>query len=355
MQRRFNIVTQDAFNAAVMSYVENFGMNHVDACTEAVEEFEIQDFDISQVNTHILPTDIERGKFLETVSEVHVIQEAGGSVAEFRWGPPQANNPRKPPESVGIVALSHSNEEFIDDMTKTQEQNLYRLLTFCQSTRTSTEDQNKTLQALAELISRQSVKSILLECQHFKDFLSFFANCGISASYCHFLSVAVAGHSGLKDVLLKERVHIALGEAIEKGEPRTAHSACRTLISVLVDDDTKVLTNSTFRRVQVLLDDGLLEIIGNYISICIQCDMQTYLREPVELLSRMLVSERVCCSIGVGLLKDVVGAVKCTDEIELLTLLCKCLRRLALSDTCKRTLLLHNVVGILSCLLSKQG
>ena len=203
-----------------MSYVENFGMNHVDACKEAVEEFEIQDFDISQVNTHILPTDIERGKFLETVSEVHVIQEEGGSVAEFCWGPPQANNPRKPSESVGIVALSHSNEEFIDDMTKTQERNLYELLRVCQSTHTSTEDQTKTLQALAggrsalsnqndthfdflELISRQSVKSILLECQHFKDFLSFFANCGISASYCHFLSVAVAGHSDLKDMLLK--------------------------------------------------------------------------------------------------------------------------------------------------------
>lgn len=61
----------------------------------------------------------------------------------------------------------------------------------------------------------------------------------------------------------KERVHIALGEAIEKGEPRTARSACRTLISVLVDDDKKVLTNLTSHRVQVLLDDGLLEIIGN--------------------------------------------------------------------------------------------
>jgi len=233
MQRRFNIVTQDAFNAAVMSYVENFGMNHVDACTEAVEEFEIQDFDISQVNTHILPTDIERGKFLETVSEVHVIQEAGGSVAEFRWGPPQANNPRKPPESVGIVALSHSNEEFIDDMTKTQEQNLYQLLTFCQSTRTSTADQNKTLQALAELISRQSVKSILLECQHFKDFLSFFCKLWYFSKLLSLLICRCSGPQRSKRCVIEGKSsHSAWRGDRKRGTKNCAFSVQNTNLSI---------------------------------------------------------------------------------------------------------------------------
>ena len=52
-----------------------------------------------------------------------------------------------------------------------------------------------------------------------------------------------------------------LGEALEHGETEIACMACKTLIAILIDDDTRDRTGLTFHRVQVFQDDGLLERI----------------------------------------------------------------------------------------------
>ena len=194
-------------------------MEHFNACREAVEEFKALGLDISEVNTHIQPADLEKSPeiILETVQK----EELG----EIRTQQPHAkdtNESQKSLLAMHSAESSYSTHEFTDRANDTQEQNLFKLLKYCQTTQISTEEQNRTLQTLAgrislhrtrtmlsakiifiELSSSQSVKSILLKSQCFKDLLSFFTSHKISTSYCYFLSVVVAGHTGLKEELLK--------------------------------------------------------------------------------------------------------------------------------------------------------
>jgi len=348
-------LSQEAYDEAVTSYVENFGMDATTAQIEAREEFALQGFDISSIATSL--SQVNCNTFTAVVQTFLTSIYPLAEIEDETWG-----NSEEDKLTSAIVSF----ESYLSDQsvfrpnivdfacTAGQREIIEILLKFCCKTTLAQTLRDRALNCLTAMMIIHENRRLVLKSAAFLTLLECRT---LSTSLCSFLASVTKEHGDAKMILMKtERTLTILTEAFGASDVVLMRAICELFSAILIDDDRESSTSNKYRHALILHEHGLLAKVNDAILQQVQSSQLETSVVLFKLFSHLLTSEKICRSVPEDVLSSLLAIISRRRDAVLLNHCCRCVRRLILSDSRKEILLKFDViktfVSLMTCEVS---